>query len=284
MARRYLEQREDERARRARLSGRHDPLAERLERVSAALQADRVRKKSVPLKVFAQELSREATASEVETSTRPLTGASDSLLTPTLPRIPPPPPPLLKSHTMPPVGAGRNKRKSKGKAVHFDAGVDLPTIAQRWRKNAVAHRSHSRRRSPLPLRLNRFYERVENFAKQSEASVVGASQASGNDGAYEEDEDYAAAPQPEARATNEYPLEDPKLVCMAIGSLAVGGTHYVRRGSQTRAWFLARDRPPSQLVLQRASTVIQDLVGRLQLPPDALGQKNPAARSAQSFT
>ena len=253
--------------------------------MSAALQADRVRKKSVPLKVFPQELSREATASEVETSTRPLTGASDSLLTPTLPRIQAPQPPsLLKSHTMPPGGAGRNKGKSKGKAVHFGAGVDLPTIAHRWRKNAVAHRSHSHRRSPLPLRLNRFYERLEDFSKQSEASVVEASQSNGNDGAYEEDEDYAAAPQPEARAAGARPLEDPKLVCMAIGSLAIGGTHYVRRGSQTRAWFLARDRPPSQLVLQRASTVIHDLMGRLQLPPDAFGEKKPAARSAQSFT
>ena len=258
-----------------------------MERVSAALEADRVRKKSVPLKVFPQELSREATASELEMSTRPLTGASDSLLTPNLPQIPapppPPPPPLLKSHTMPPGGAAHTKGKSKGKAVHFGAGVDLPTIAHRWRKNAFVPRSQSRRRTPLPLRLSRFYERLETFTKHSESSA-GKSHSSSNEDAYEEDEEYAVAPQREARTRNEHPLEDPKLVCMAIGSLAVGGTHYVRRGSQTRAWFLARDRPPSQLVLQRASTVIQDLMGRLQLPPNAFGQKNPAVRFAKSLT
>lgn len=247
-----------------------------MERVTAALEADRVRKKSVPLKVFPNELliSREATASEVALSTRPLTGASDSLLTPALPRIASPPPqPLQKAHTMPPgdTDSGGNKGKSKAKTVRFGEGSDLPNIAQRWRKNAVVHRSPSRGRSPLPLRLSRFYERLENFSKKSGAVTQKRSQATASAiDTFDDDDEENDAPQAEARVTNDRPLEDPKLVCMSIGSLAVGGTHYVRRGSKTCAWFLARDRPPSRLVLQRASTVIQDLVGRLELPPDAL--------------
>lgn len=248
---RYLKRRPNELLRRAQLYERLDPLAKRIQRRSAAVAEDIACKNEE----FAGSMTRETTSISIASSTRNTEGMNlmsqnPSALQPQAMERPT----LFKSNTAIPVA-----RQVPGKTIRF--GSSLSAVfgaAHRQRKLGCGPGS-----LPLQLRLKRFYDRLETLARESDTQAQLVSHS-----AFQNEHQYSFGIE-KAEAPKERRLEDAQQVFRSLGSIAVGGIHYVRRGPLVREWYLAHDPPQPPIVLQYTACVLHDVASRLQLPRES---------------
>ena len=187
-----------------------------------------------------------AIASIRETPLTPTLSESSESQTPTTERSA-----LVKANTVIPM-----KKEVPGKNIRFNSNIDFSGTARRSRKLGCGPLS-----LPLELRLKRFYDRLETFARESATHEQPVSRSALS---------YKRMYTFVAETPKEHRVEDAENVFKALGSMATGGTHYVKRGAIVRKWFLAHDAPSVHFVLQNTAAILQEVACKLELPPDVI--------------